>query len=135
MLADAVLVAHVAYVVFVVGGFALILVGIAQGWRWVRSPGFRWAHLAAIGFVAIEAVIGMACPLTVLEDVLRGGSIEGDTFIGRWLGRLLYWDLPPWVFSVTYCLFAAAVAYVMWRHPPRGRGPMKRLSSNQIKKG
>lgn len=120
MLADVVLAVHAAFVVFVVGGFILILAGIARDWDWVRNPTFRWAHLAAIAVVALEAIAGIACPLTVLEDVLRRGSVEGTTFMGRWLGRLVYWDLPPWAFTAAYCLFAAAVAYVMRRHPPRG---------------
>ncbi len=118
-LADVVLAVHVAFVAFVVGGFALILAGIARGWAWVRNPAFRWAHLGAIGFVALEALAGIACPLTVWEDLLRRGTPGEASFVGRWLARLLYWDLPPWVFTVTYVAFAAAVAFVLWRHPPR----------------
>jgi hypothetical protein len=126
LLADVVLAVHVAFVVFVVGGFALIVAGIARGWGWVRHPGFRWAHLAAIVVVALEAIAGVACPLTVWEDLLRRGSLGETSFMGRWLGRLLYWDLPPWVFTLAYVAFAAAVAFVMWRYPPRRRGGGKR---------
>lgn len=126
MLADAILVVHFAFVLFVVLGFALILVGCALGWRWVRNRTFRYAHLAAIAFVAAEALAGIACPLTVWEYALRHASPDGPSFVGRWVGRLLYYDLPEWVFTVAYCLFAIAVAVTLWLVPPK-RGPGKRL--------
>ena len=129
--ADVVLAVHVAFVAFVVGGFALILAGIARGWAWVRNPVFRWTHLAAIVVVALEALASIACPLTVWEDVLRRGAPGDTSFVGRWLSRLLYWDLPPWVFTVTYAAFAATVAFVLWRHPPRRLRRSERLSSGQ----
>ena len=96
--ADALLVVHFAIVVFIVGGLPLTWAGALLGWNWVRNPWFRYAHLGAIAFVALEALIGMMCPLTVWEDVLRGGS-RPDSFIGRWVQRLLYYRAPEWVFT------------------------------------
>jgi hypothetical protein len=116
--ADAILVAHFGFVLFVVGGFALILLGAWRGWAWIRSPFFRYAHLAAIGFVAAEALLGVACPLTVWEDALRG-NITGKGFIERWVGGLLYYDLPVWVFTCVYVSFAALVGYTLWYIPPQ----------------
>jgi len=69
-LADAVLFVHVLFVLFVVGGFALILAGAGR-WGWVHNRAFRIAHLAAIVFVAVETLLGFTCPLTLWEDVLR----------------------------------------------------------------
>ena len=86
-LADAVLFVHVLFVLFVVGGFALILVG-ARRWGWVRNRAFRIAHLAAIVFVTIETLLGFTCPLTLWEDVLRSTGREGRSLIGRWLAWL-----------------------------------------------
>jgi len=120
-LADAILIVHFGFVSFVVGGFALILVGAALGWRWVRSPLFRYLHVAAIAFVALEALVGMACPLTVWEDVLRQASPEGPGFVRRWIGRVLYHDFPAWVFTTAYLLFALAVAALLKWIPPRKR--------------
>lgn len=130
LLADAILVVHFAFVLFVVGGFALIVVGAAAGWRWIRNRTFRYAHLAAIAFVAAEALIGAACPLTVWEYLLRSGSAEGPSFVGRWVSRLLYYDFPDWVFTVTYVAFAIAVAVTLWLVPPRTRS-RKALSSGE----
>jgi hypothetical protein len=130
LLADVVLVVHFAFVLFVVAGLALVLVGAAAGWRWVRNPVFRYAHLAAIVFVAAEGLVGVACPLTVWEHWLRSGSPDGPSFVGRWVSRLLYYDFPEWVFTAAYCLFAIAVAVTLWRVPPRTRA-RKALSSGE----
>ncbi len=120
--ADAVLAVHVAVVLFVVVGLALIVAGNIRGWRWVNAPWFRLAHLATIGIVAAEAWLGYVCPLTTLEMWLRSQAraptYEGS-FIGHWLQRILYYDAPPWVFAAAYSLFALAVAAAWWYFPPR----------------
>jgi hypothetical protein len=118
--ADALLVVHFAIVVFIVGGLLLTWAGALLGWNWVRNPWFRYAHLGAIVFVALEALIGMMCPLTVWEDMLRGGS-RPDSFIGRWVQRLLYYRAPEWVFTTLYVGWAAATALTLWLLPPRSR--------------
>ncbi|MCW5605480.1 MAG: DUF2784 domain-containing protein [Burkholderiales bacterium] len=122
LLADFILVVHFAFVLFVVGGFVLIWIGAACGWRWVRNFWFRMAHLAAIVFVAGEALAGVWCPLTVWEDALRG-TTQDKSFVARWIHRVLYWDFPDWVFTVAYVLFALAVAATFWLVRP---GPARK---------
>lgn len=110
--ADAILFGHVLFVVFVVIGLLLILVGKALSWSWVRNPWFRVAHVAAIGLVAIQSWVGVICPLTTWEMALRqrGGEIAySGSFISHWLEALLYYHAPAWVFMVCYTGFAAAV--------------------------
>ena len=119
-LADAVLFVHVLFVLFVVGGFALILAGAGR-WSWIRNRAFRISHLAAIVFVAAEALLGATCPLTSWEDMLRGTGREERSFIGRWLAWLLYYDLPEWVFAIAYAAFALAVIGCWRAIPPRTR--------------
>jgi uncharacterized protein DUF2784 len=121
LLADLVLVLHFAYVLFVVGGLFAIWLGYALGWRWVRNWWFRVLHFAAIGLVAIEAVVGAMCPLTVLEDWLRPGEETGGSFVQRWLHMLLFYDWPLWVFTALYLGFAAVVALTFVVLPPRPR--------------
>jgi len=118
LLADAVLALHFAYVAFVVGGLGAIWLGCALGWRWVRNWWFRVLHLAAIGLVAVEAVLGLMCPLTLLEDWLRPGAEAGVSFVQRWLHALLFYDWPLWVFAVLYLSFAALVALTFVLLPP-----------------
>jgi hypothetical protein len=109
VLADIVLLVHFAFVAFVVGGLALIWIGALAGWRWVRNFRFRVAHLAAIAFVAAEALAGVLCPLTVWEATLRGTQAE-KSFIAQWTHRLLFYDFPEWVFTVLHVGFALLVA-------------------------
>jgi Protein of Unknown function (DUF2784) len=122
LLADLILVVHFAFVLFVVGSLPLVWLGAAAGWRWVRNFGFRTAHLAAILVVSAEAVAGIWCPLTLWEDALRGITRE-KSFIARWIHTLLYYDLPPWVFTMAYLAFAALVALTWLRVPPRRSPP------------
>jgi hypothetical protein len=109
---------HFAYVGFVVGGLGAIWLGYALGWWWVRNWWFRVLHFAAIGLVAIEAVIGLMCPLTLLEDWLRPGSEGSAGFVQRWLHALLFHDWPSWVFTVLYLGFAVLVALSFVFLPP-----------------
>jgi len=119
LLADIVLFVHFAFVLFVTGGLALIWVGAAAGWKWVRHFWFRVAHLAAIAFVAGEALLGVWCPLTVWEARLRGDDSE-KSFMAEWVHRLLYYDLPEWMFTVAYLLFGILVA-ATWRFVRPGK--------------
>ncbi|HEX5093341.1 MAG TPA: DUF2784 domain-containing protein [Burkholderiales bacterium] len=116
--ADLLLALHFAIVVFIAGGLVLTWIGAALGWRWVRNPWFRWLHLAAIGVVALEAVIGMTCPLTEWEDALRGGG-AAESFVGRWVQRLLYYRAPEWVFTLLYLGWTAATLATLRFVPPR----------------
>lgn len=118
--ADFVLMAHFAFVLFVVGGFALIWIGALLHWEFVRSYRFRAIHLAAICFVAAEAIGGIVCPLTRWEDYLRG-TLSDTSFVARWVHRLMFYNLPEWVFTVMYLCFAGAVALTLWLVPPRRR--------------
>lgn len=122
LFADFILIVHFLFVTFVVGGLALIWIGAAAGWGWVRNLWFRLAHLAAILYVVIESVIGIVCPLTIWEDALRGAR-EEKSFVARWVHRILFYDFPEWVFTTAYVLFALLVAATWWfvRPEPRRR--------------
>ena len=121
MLADVLLFIHLGLVLFITAGLPLIYIGAACRWAWVRRWRWRATHLAAIVFVAAEALLGIACPLTVWEDALRGHR-PGTGMIERWVDRLLYYDLPTWVFAVAYTLFAAMVA-IAWVGVPPVKSP------------
>lgn len=120
MIADLLVVVHFAIVLYIVGGLLAVWTGAALGWRWVRDPWFRYSHLAAIAYVAAEALLGIACPLTVWEDVLRGGA-RPDSFVGRWVRRLLYYDAPEWAFTAAYVAWALATLATLRLVPPRRR--------------
>ena len=118
MIADAILVVHFLIVLFNVAGLVIVWLGAALGWQWIRNPWFRYAHLAAIGFVAGEAILGVACPLTVWEALLRGGA-RPESFVGRWVRWLLFYQAPEWVFTVAYVGWALATLATLRLVPPR----------------
>ncbi len=125
LLADLIVVFHAAFVGFVVFGLVLILVGVALRWGWIRNVWFRVTHLAAIGFVVAEALVGMVCPLTDWENQLRRAagqaSYPGD-FIGYWAHRVIFYRAEPWVFTLIYILFGLAVLAAFILAPPRWPG-------------
>lgn len=119
--ADAILVLHALIVCFVIGGLIAILLGWWRDWAWVRNFWFRLIHLGTIAFVVLQAWLGRLCPLTIWEQELRlaaGQTVFEQSFIEHWVGELLYWDLPWWVFVAAYTIFGAAVAWTWWRLPP-----------------
>jgi polyferredoxin len=120
LVADALLVVHFLIAAFIVAGLVLVWLGAAFGWRWIRNPWFRYLHLAAIAFVAAEALLGIACPLTVWEDLLRG-DVQPESFVARWVHRLLYYRAPEWIFTAAYALWTAATLLTLWLVPPRRR--------------
>ncbi len=83
ILADAVLVLHLAFIVFALLGGFLVL-------RW---PRVAWAHLPAVAWGVTVASIGGVCPLTPLEKHLRvlAGEVpyRGD-FISHYITTLIY---------------------------------------------
>jgi hypothetical protein len=83
LLADLVLLAHLAFVLFVVLG------GIAV-WR---RPKIAWLHLPAIIWGALIEFMGWICPLTPLEQFLRRlAGVKGYSggFVDHYLLPLLY---------------------------------------------
>lgn len=112
MLATTIVIIHLGIVLFIGAALPLIYVGRALGWRWVRDWRWRALHLGAIAFVAAESLTGIVCPLTLWEDAVRGQESQGG-FIERWVDRFLFYDLPPWIFTVAYTAFAAA-AVLTW---------------------
>ena len=120
MMADTLLVVHFLIAGFIALGLLAVWTGAALGWQWVRNPWFRYLHLAAIVLVAAEAVLGIACPLTVWEDVLRGG-VRTESFVGRWVRALLFYQAPEWVFAAAYLGWAAATLVTLRLVPPRRR--------------
>jgi hypothetical protein len=126
VLADMVLVLHFAVAVFVVAGLPAIVIGNALGWRWVNTYRLRFAHLAAIGIIVLQAWCGKYCALTDLESWLRtraGGQPYGQSFIGHWLQRILYCEAPMWAFALVYTAFGLLVLWAWLRFPPAKRQP------------
>ncbi|MCU0599925.1 MAG: DUF2784 domain-containing protein [Desulfobacterales bacterium] len=119
-LADAVLIVHVMFAVFIISGLILILVGGIRHWSWVRNPWFRLIHILSIGVIVLESWCGVICPLTEWEMSLReisGQDTYEGGFIAHWLQQILYYDAPQWVFVICYTMIGVVViiSWIVYR--------------------
>ena len=80
--------------------------------------------------VALQALLGVFCPLTVLENRLRtaaGQTAEEEiTFLGRIIRHLIFYDFPGWFFTLLYVGFGVVVLGTLFLVPPEkppGRRP------------
>ena len=124
LLADFILILHAMFIAFVVFGLLLILIGGCLRWRWVRNRWFRIAHLCAIGVVVFQAWFGNVCPLTTLENHLRqraGQAVYEHGFIADHLHRLIFFQAPAWIFTLSYSLFSLLVLLSLWLIKPNWR--------------
>lgn len=117
-LADAVVLFHLLFVAFAVGGGLL-----AFRWRWMP-----WLHLPALGWAAFVEFTGRICPLTPLENHLRaaaGAEAYAGGFVEHYLLPVLY---PAgltrelqWTLGAGLVAFNLAVyALLAWRPLRRG---------------
>jgi hypothetical protein len=85
VLADVVVMTHLAFIVFaVLGGFLVF--------RWKRCA---WIHVPAVAWAALITFAGWVCPLTPLENWLRerGGEIAYRSgFIDHYILPVIYPD-------------------------------------------
>jgi Protein of Unknown function (DUF2784) len=121
LLANAVVIVHVGFIVFVVlGGFL--------AWRWRR---IAWLHIPTALYGATIEFVGWVCPLTPLENHFRrlaGQSGYTGGFIEHYIIPVLYptdWTVSLRVILGTLVLLVNALAYgvYFWRiaksRPPR----------------
>jgi hypothetical protein len=83
LLADLVVVVHLAFILFVAAGGLLV-------WRWPRLV--RW-HLPTVAWGIAIITVGFTCPLTPLEHYLRGRSGEQGQhggFVDRYIEGVIY---------------------------------------------
>lgn len=101
-LADATVIVHLAFILFVVLGGLLAL-------RW---PRMMWVHLPAAAWGVLIELRGWICPLTPLENYFRrrgGEAGYAGGFIERYLEPVIY---PPGLSSSTQLGLAGVVLLV-----------------------
>jgi len=114
--ADVVLLAHFAFIVFVLIGGVLV-------WR---SPKLAWLHVPAIVWAVFVEATGRICPLTPLENRLRLASGEagyGGDFVSHYLLRLIYPEGLTRDVQIALALVVVAVnvaVYARWLLRRRG---------------
>mgnify|MGYP000739791817 CR=1 FL=1 len=116
--ADIVLIVHFCIVFFVVFGLVALPIGCLRNYSWTRNIKFRASHISLMGFITLEAILGITCPLTIIENALRQIEYQ-QSFVAYWVSRLIYWDLPTYSFVILY--FSSFIwSVVFWKlHPPK----------------
>jgi hypothetical protein len=123
--ADAIVILHLAYVLFVLVGLALIYIGWFCRWKWVRNFWFRLLHLVMIAAVVFEVCFDFECPLTTWENQLRaagGDPLHGGDFVARCVNAILfpeYTDENRIYFTIGFYTVGALIFLAMVLVPPR----------------
>jgi uncharacterized membrane protein YoaK (UPF0700 family) len=114
-MATFILVLHLLVILFFIVGFPI---GLKLNHR-----GFRIFHGAALALVTLLMVLGIPCPLTVMEESSRDSSFEGS-FIAFWLNRIIYleWFDPVHVLILDLCFAALVFSSFIWHPLKRKRG-------------
>ena len=121
LLTDTIVIVHFAFLAFVVGGGFLV-----RRYRWLIVP-----HLLALAWgIYVEAMPGMLCPLTPLENhFARLGGAEGyeGGYIEHYLVPIIYPDglTPTAQRGLAMALIAVNVIAYTW---PRRMGGVKSRS-------
>jgi len=108
--ADAVLVFHLGFVLFVAIGALLVL-------RW---PRLAWLHIPIALYGATIELVGFICPLTPLENWLRhrgGEAGYSGGFIAHYVSALIYpngltREIQLWLGAGV--LILNAIVYTIW---------------------
>lgn len=122
LLADALVVAHLAFIAFVIAGGLLVL----------RRRGWAALHLPAVAWGVFTELTGTVCPLTPWENTLRqdaGGAGYAGGFIEHYVVPLIYPEALTPRLQVALGLVVIGVnaivyafAWRSWRHDRRRRG-------------
>ncbi|MCL5671403.1 MAG: DUF2784 domain-containing protein [Acidobacteria bacterium] len=122
-LAEGVLVVHLLFILWVMGGVLLVR----------RSPRLKWFHIGSLVYgIFIEVVPWPPCPLTILEQMLEsraGVAAYHGSFLLHYLDKLVYPNVPLALLVAVAVVFCAGnlIYYgaawrkgvLMLRHPTR----------------
>ncbi|TLX59516.1 DUF2784 domain-containing protein [Stutzerimonas nosocomialis] len=117
--ADAIVVVHLLFILFVLFGGLLVL-------RW---PRLAWLHLPAVAWGILVEVLHLNCPLTPWENHFRLAAGQGGYdggFVEHYLIPLIYpAALTPqiqlWLGALVAALNAAIYGYLLHRRRRHGR--------------
>ncbi len=121
VLADAIVIIHFAWILFMLLGFILTLCGFFYRSffdRWL----FRTLHLCGIAYVSLLAIMGKYCPLTILENTLRTRYDPElgypGSFIVHYIEKLVYPDVSPLIILIPTVIIAVFTIVVFIVRPP-----------------
>lgn len=107
VLADIIVLIHLAFIIFVIFGGFLVL-----RWRWLF-----WFHIPAAIWGALIEFVGWICPLTPLENQFRMKSGEvgyQNGFIEHYIIPLIYPDELTRSLQITLSIFVIIINIIIY---------------------
>ena len=122
ILADAVIVVHFLFILFMLLGFLLTAYALVFRQKFFDWWLFRSLHLLGIFYVSSLSILGKYCPLTILENGLRlryeVTSVYSGSFIVNYLEKLVYPDVNPLLIQIPTVFLAIFTIVVFIIKPP-----------------
>ena len=113
VLAGLVLVVHLLFILWVMGGVLLVR----------RYQRLKWFHIVSLAYgIFVEVVTWPPCPLTVLEQMLEsraGIAAYQGSFLVHYLDALVYPSVPLTLLipvAVAFCAANLAYYFLIWRN-------------------
>ena len=132
ILADLVVLIHFGWILFMLWGFVLTVWGSVcvyvlpaardRGKKFFDRWIFRTAHLAGIIYVAILTIQGKYCPLTILENDLRG-KYDAElaypgSFVIHYIEKIVYPEANFLIFVIPTIIIAVFAVLMFMIRPP-----------------
>ena len=117
---DILIVLHLLWATFMIGGFVLALVGIFQP-ACRRLVKLRTVHVIGIVLTASVPLWSGICPLTDWENALRTGaglSTIPRSFLAHYAHEILYINVPVWLITLLTSLVAVTSLILFFVYPP-----------------
>jgi hypothetical protein len=124
LLIELLLIVHAGIVLFNISAFIAIVGGMCFHWQWTANRLFRFTHISLLAIVALQALLGRLCPLTILEFQLRqaaGETVIEESFVARIIENFIYYDLPLWSFALVYLIAFLLALWLLKLSPPKGK--------------
>ncbi len=118
MLAELIMLFHLVLASCITAGLVFIPIGYKLKWNWTKNRRLRLTHIFLIGLITAETIVGLTCPLTILEYSFRDVN-PPESLVSYWIGKVLYWNLPNQVFIAIYSFSLAWVLFLWIMCPPK----------------
>jgi len=121
--AEAIIVVHFLFVLFMLLGFLLTLYALFFREKFLDWWLFRSLHLLGIFYVASLSILGKYCPLTLLENQLmsryEASSVYSGSFIVHYLEKFIYPDVNPLTIQIPTVFIAILTIVAFIGRPPK----------------
>ena len=117
---ELVLGAHFIIVLYLVLGFPIGL--------YFNNRLFRIVHTSWLAAVSLLMLLGVPCPLTIWEEMLRQSPVYEGSFIASWMNRIIYLEgVDPQHVVWGDIAFAVLVASSFFWRPLQGQKKLANL--------